>query len=175
MGVERAVRIPDIEGKANVVVGMRRCGKTYLLFQEMRRLLREGVPWKVYPVDPGLASAYRPGARQPTGQLLETAVFLELQRRRYTVHYVRTSTGREVDFHAVDAEGRPQLIQVCADPSVPETDTRERGTLLEAMAELGHDRGTVVTLTHEETRTDDGVAVHYVPAWKWLLDHEGPR
>lgn len=40
----RDVRIPDVPGMAAVFVGMRRTGKSYLMFQEMRRLLDAGVP-----------------------------------------------------------------------------------------------------------------------------------
>ncbi|MCK6527141.1 ATP-binding protein [Myxococcota bacterium] len=40
----REVRLPRIPGKACALVGMRRSGKTYRLFGEMRRLLEEGVP-----------------------------------------------------------------------------------------------------------------------------------
>ena len=40
----RDVSLPEIPGKADVVIGMRRSGKTYALYQEMRRLLDAGVP-----------------------------------------------------------------------------------------------------------------------------------
>src|SRR5450756_104651 len=40
----RDVVMPRIPRKADVVIGMRRSGKTYALYQEMRRLLAEGVP-----------------------------------------------------------------------------------------------------------------------------------
>jgi len=36
--------LPGIPGKAEVVIGMSRSGKTYCLFQEMRRLVDAGVP-----------------------------------------------------------------------------------------------------------------------------------
>ncbi len=42
--VPREVRLPDITGKADALVGMRRSGKTYCLFGEMRALLHRGVP-----------------------------------------------------------------------------------------------------------------------------------
>lgn len=42
--VPREVRLPDVPGKANVLVGMRRSGKTYRLFSEMRSLLDAGMP-----------------------------------------------------------------------------------------------------------------------------------
>lgn len=39
----RLTGLPDASGMARVVVGMRRTGKTYLLFQEMHRLLGAGI------------------------------------------------------------------------------------------------------------------------------------
>ena len=40
--VSREVRLPDIPGKANALIGMRRSGKTYRLFHEMQQLLEQG-------------------------------------------------------------------------------------------------------------------------------------
>jgi predicted AAA+ superfamily ATPase len=40
----RDVRVPDLEGTAIAFVGMRRVGKSYLMLQEMHRLLADGVP-----------------------------------------------------------------------------------------------------------------------------------
>ena len=42
--IPREVRLPDVAGKADALVGMRRCGKTYRLFGEMHSLLQRGVP-----------------------------------------------------------------------------------------------------------------------------------
>ena len=42
--VAREVRLPDVTGKADALVGMRRSGKTYRLFGEMRSLLEQGTP-----------------------------------------------------------------------------------------------------------------------------------
>ncbi len=41
--VAREVRLPDVAGKADALVGMRRSGKTYRLFGEMRSLVEQGV------------------------------------------------------------------------------------------------------------------------------------
>lgn len=42
--VPREVRLPDVEGKADALVGMRRSGKTYRLLGEIRSILEQGVP-----------------------------------------------------------------------------------------------------------------------------------
>ena len=40
----RDVDLPEVANKADAVIGMRRSGKTYRLFQEMQRLVDDGVP-----------------------------------------------------------------------------------------------------------------------------------
>lgn len=41
---QRDVRIPELPGMATALVGMRRVGKSYVLYQEMQRLLAAGTP-----------------------------------------------------------------------------------------------------------------------------------
>lgn len=41
--VRREARLPPIPNKAFAIIGMRRAGKTYFLFQQMSKLLNEGV------------------------------------------------------------------------------------------------------------------------------------
>jgi predicted AAA+ superfamily ATPase len=41
--VTRELRLPDLAGRATVLTGMRRSGKTYMLYQEMERLTAQGV------------------------------------------------------------------------------------------------------------------------------------
>ena len=67
-------------------------------------------PRKAYPVDPGLIPVFDRAGRGNSGHALETAVLIELERRRCTVTYVRTTGGYEVDFLARDPEGRHELI-----------------------------------------------------------------
>jgi uncharacterized protein len=40
----RDIRIPELAGMATALVGMRRVGKSYVLFQEMQRLIASGTP-----------------------------------------------------------------------------------------------------------------------------------
>ena len=42
-GVERLIRLETLPRKAAVCIGVRRCGKTTLLFQHILRLLDSGV------------------------------------------------------------------------------------------------------------------------------------
>ena len=63
----RRAAVPDIPNKAAVLIGMRRSGKTYLMYQEMQRLLASGVDRRdvlyvnfeddrLQPAEPGLLS-----------------------------------------------------------------------------------------------------------------------
>ena len=92
-------------------------------------------PRKAYPIDPGLISVYEPAGRDNLGHALETAVMIELLRRRCEVCYFRTIAGNEVDFHAVDARGKTWIIQSCADASDLETFDREVRSLVEAKSQ----------------------------------------
>ncbi len=89
-------------------------------------------PRKAYPIDPGLIPIYERVGRDNLGHALETAVLIELLRRGCELHYLRTPKGNEVDFHALEATGRPLLIQVCANASDAKTLERETRSLLEA-------------------------------------------
>ena len=130
---------------------------------------RQTNPTKIYPVDTGLAAAFRVPGREPRGHLLETAVMLELVRRGASLSYVRTGAGYEVDFHVRPPDGPPELVQVCADLSAPETLARELRALADAASELGVSDATIVTMTDEATHKIEGLTVHVAPAWRWLL------
>jgi len=57
-------------------------------------------PRKIYPVDPALIPAFDRSGKANVGHALETAVLIELERRKCEVGYVRTPGGYEVDFLA---------------------------------------------------------------------------
>ncbi|RLA97353.1 MAG: hypothetical protein DRG32_03725 [Deltaproteobacteria bacterium] len=118
-------------------------------------------PPKVYVADNALT--IRMGTRD-RGRLLENLIYLELRRRRYEVHYF--SGREECDFVAL-REGEMELYQVSFD--LGENLPREMEGLLEAAAELGLKRGTILTLEEERTVEEKGVEITVVPAWKWLL------
>jgi len=77
-------------------------------------------PRKVYPVDPGLIPVFDRTGRSNTGHALETAVLVELERRKAEVSYVKTPKGFEVDFLARYPSGDVDLIQVCAEAVAPD-------------------------------------------------------
>ena len=131
-------------------------------------------PRKAYPVDTGLIPVYDTTGRANLGHALETAVLIELERRRLDVTYVRTPRGYEVDFLVRGPGRRPELIQVCADLSVAAVLDRElRG--LEAAGERFPDAGKrLLTLDRDNLpkTLPDGVVAE--TAYEWMLDDGAP-
>lgn len=125
-------------------------------------------PRKAYPIDTGLIPVFDRSGRRNTGHALETAIVLELERRRSDVTYVRTEDG-EVDFLARSPTGRAELIQVCADPSDNRVLEREIKALEKAGREHPHAAKRLLTLTSDVIPGDlpNGVWAH--PAYEWLL------
>ena len=125
-------------------------------------------PHKAYPIDPGLISLYEQTGRVNLGHALETAVFLELERRGCETDYVRTRDGYEVDFFARSPEGDTTLIQVCTEVSDPATYERE----VRALAAAAEYRGATPLLLTFETlppRSPLPKPLRWQPAIAWLL------
>lgn len=126
-------------------------------------------PRKAYPIDAGLIPIFDRSGRANRGHALETAVLVELQRRRCTVTYVRTAGGFEVDFLARDPAGRQWLIQVCADASEPETAKRELRALAEAGERFPQAQQLLLTLTRDGAPAAAPQALTVQPAYQWML------
>jgi predicted AAA+ superfamily ATPase len=136
---------------------------------------RQSNPRKAYPVDAGLIAAFDRSGRPNTGHALETAVLVELERRRCERAYVRTRDGLEVDFLATPVTGKPMLIQVCADVTDAETRAREFRALAAAREEHKKLPALLLTanstgLSHAQSEAPRGVTVR--PAWEWMLETE---
>jgi predicted AAA+ superfamily ATPase len=129
-------------------------------------------PRKVYPADPGLIDAFDTSGRSNTGHALETAVYNELCRRGAEVAYVKTKDGFEVDFFARHADGRQELIQVCADASAPTTWERETRALDAAHGEYPRAERTVIVLDTVSARSLSHPRTRVLPAHQWLLTSE---
>jgi predicted AAA+ superfamily ATPase len=132
--------------------------------------VRQVNPRKCYPIDPALAAAVSFRASSDVGHLLETVVYLELRRRGWTIGYVTTKSGYEVDFLAEDFRGSRELVQVCADLGDLATRQRELRALEEGLQETSCERATLVTLHEEASVQIGGRPVRIVPAWRWLLE-----
>lgn len=126
-------------------------------------------PRKVYPVDTGLIALFDRTGRANVGHALETAVLVELERRRCEVTYVRTAEGHEVDFLAREPGGAMHLIQVAADASDPDTAARELRALAEAGRRFTQARRWLLTLTRDAAPAEFPDDVTVWPAYRWML------
>jgi len=125
-------------------------------------------PRKIYPVDPGLLPIFDRSGKVNLGHALETVVRIELERRGYSVTYVKTRDGYEVDFLARSPEGEHALIQVCADLGDPKTLQRELRALNNAALHFPQAELILVTLTPEAAvMIPQGIQLY--SAANWLL------
>lgn len=133
---------------------------------ERRRMVN---PRKAYPIDTGLIPVFDRSGRSNIGHALETAVLLEIERRRLEVTYLKTSSGWEVDFLTRSATGEEELIQVSADASQSEVALRE----IRALKEAGKEKPTAVqrllTLTRDGLPRQLTEGVMAQPAYEWML------
>jgi predicted AAA+ superfamily ATPase len=126
-------------------------------------------PRKAYPIDPGLIPVYERTGQANLGQALETVVLIELLRRGYEVHYVRTPKGLEIDFHARDDAGSTLLIQVCADATDPVTFDREIRALADAVPLYPKVAPLLLTLDPHPPTAALPPGVQWRSAIDWLL------
>lgn len=126
-------------------------------------------PRKTYPIDPGLIPVFQLGGRSNLGHALETAVLIELERRRASVTYVRTPAGHEVDFLARYPDGTMELLQVCVDAGDPETASRELRALAEAETLHPGAGKCLLTLTRDGAPGDIPRDVTVRPVYEWML------
>lgn len=136
---------------------------------------------KLYAADPGLYWASSIAADDGMAFAFETAIYLELRRRRRTgrlgdIAMLKLPSGKEVDFIEGDAalDEVSTLIQVCFDLSAPKTREREVSALEEAMKRFSRKEALILTFDDEFDVPVEGGIVKVLPAWKWLLDSEKP-
>ncbi len=126
-------------------------------------------PRKAYPVDPGLIPIYERTGRSNSGHALESAVFIELERRGAEIGYVRTKDGHEVDFIAREPDGTESLIQVCADVSDALTHEREVRSLVAASVAFPRANPLLVTLESLPPKHPIPKGIRWQTAADWLL------
>lgn len=130
---------------------------------------RQVNPRKVYPADPALIPVFDRSGKPITGHALESVVFIELQRRRADVAYVKTTGGFQVDFLTRHPDRSEELIQVCASVEDPATLAREVRALEDAATE--HPQACLLILTLESRVPFPVVpdSITILPVWEWML------
>jgi len=131
---------------------------------------RNSNPRKVYPADPGLIGAFDMTGRPNLGHGLESVVFVELERRKAQVGYVKTPDGFEVDFLARYLDGGEELIQVCADPSDAETFARELRALGAARSYYPRATRRLLVLNRDQVPSAPPAGVVAQPVYEWLME-----
>lgn len=132
---------------------------------------------KLYAADPGLYWASSIATDDGLTFAFETAIYLELRRRRRTgrlgdIAMLKLCSGKEIDFIEGDAalDEVSTLVQVCFDMGSPKTREREVSALREAMKRFHKEEALILTFDDElDVPVEEGI-VRVRPAWKWLLE-----
>jgi uncharacterized protein len=135
---------------------------------------RQVNPRKLYVTDHALAAAFKASSGRDRGHHLENMVACELQRRGYTLAWVKTDSGHEVDFLATDRAGEQHLIQVAATAFAPETLQRELRGLTEAAATWRDAKRWLLVGEPLPAGVSVPKDITAVTLWQWLLDRGGP-
>lgn len=127
---------------------------------------------KYYCIDNGLRDAVLLPMSGDDGKKLENTVFLHLYRQRTPVDRIFYYQGKgECDFVVQSGMEIKRLIQVTWDMRDEETRRREIKGLVEAAAATGCDNLFIITFdSNEEIKLDNGMVIHVLPAWRWLLE-----
>jgi len=124
---------------------------------------------KIFVVDNGLIKAVGFSSSADIGRLYENLVFMELKRRQKEFYYYKEKTGEEVDFIIKKGRKIQECIQVCYKIDEFAVRRREISGLLKAVEEFKLNKGTIITADKEESISEKGKKIEFIPLWKWLL------
>ena len=123
---------------------------------------------KYYSIDTGYIHAKGLASSINFGFLMENLVALELKRRGHEFYYYLLNDRNEIDFITRENRQITGVIQVSYDEN--ELREREVSNGLATAKKLGAPGLTIVTWYGEGEEMKEGVPVHFVPLWKWLLN-----
>ncbi len=124
-------------------------------------------PKKIYAIDTGLVSSNVSRLKENAGHKLENLVYNSLRHNYKEIYYHKGVA--ECDFVIVEKGAVQQVIQVC---HTLDSDNRKReiAGLVDAMKTYNLNKGTIVTLSQEDTFIlDDGLTIEVVPGFKFLI------
>lgn len=124
-------------------------------------------PKKVYVMDMGLYTENSVSTADNVGRRLENLVFLHLRREYKHIFYYKERG--ECDFITMEKNVLKEAVQVCLTINDENFD-REYNGLLEAMQNLGLQKGFIITLNQSDTFEKDGMAIKMIPASEFLMD-----
>ena len=122
---------------------------------------------KLYLADSGFLTMIGDDA----SKRLENQVFVELIRRKKTIHYWKDQTsGKEVDF-VIGKDKADEIIQISYSLNNPQTYKRETDSIILASEKLHCNKLKIITMNEEGLIRIKDKRIEIVPAWKWLLDY----
>jgi len=119
-------------------------------------------PAKIYLIDPALA---RKMSSQDSGRVLENIIFLELKKSADKISYFEEDN--ECDF-VVNERGKILAYQACYELT-SQNEERELGGLIACCKQLKLKGGIILTLDQSDEFIRDGIKIHALPVWKWLM------
>lgn len=151
--------------------------QAYIIFSLTRynnkAIERVKSPKKAYVVDNGFVAAKAVQHSPDNGKLMGNLVFGELVKRGYQpnrdLFYYKTRNDREIDFVLKKGTAIQELVQVVYSIDHQETEQREIKALTEAAEELHALRLTILTWDTQKDVEKNGLTVHFVPLWRWLI------
>ena len=101
--------------------------------------------------------------------IYENIVFVELIRRGKDIYYWKSPQNFEVDFVIREGKRITEIIQVCADISKKETQTRKVRGALEGASESNLKKAYIITEDFSGEIIEKGVKISFIPLWQWLI------
>ncbi len=164
--------------KTNLGFGSLNTVKSYISFMENSYLLFQVEKFspslkkqiinnkKIYCIDNAFLNLVSFETSDNLGRKLENLVYVELRRRKYTIHYHREKY--ECDFVLSLKNKVVRVIQVCYQLD-DDNMAREINGIIEAASFHDLGEGLILTMDQEDEKRENGIKITIVPVWKWLL------
>ena len=172
-GLERHLlqHLPDIKTHALVISGIRRCGKSTLLRQFVKKLDRE---YLYLNFDDLRIADFSKADYRLLDKVIEDSrasilFFDEIQSAGHWELYVRQKLEEAFQLVITNPHDERQCIQVCRELTSENQDREIKG-LMDAMDFFNQQNGIILTYNTEDIILSAGKKIDVIPAWKWNTD-----
>lgn len=133
-------------------------------------------PKKTYCIDTGIVDLMGFKFSENRGKILETAIGIELRRRKekdifLETYYWKDAQQNEVDFVIKEKTKVTQLIQATYISNRQELKENRISSLLRASKDLKCNNLLFITWDFEGEEDFKGKNIKFIPLWKWLLEN----